>query len=92
MRDLAMRAPVALAVAEAATEPVPEGHPTIWSTLAQKHLSWDGLKWSATGHGSAQGHTYVQGTQPAFAPSEKALWVQTGLGPSGNNITIWIKD
>ena len=35
---------------------------------------------------------YIQPAQPAFGAGEKALWVQTGLGPSGNDVSFWIKD
>lgn len=35
---------------------------------------------------------YIQPTQPAFDAAEHALWIQTGLGPQGNDVSFWIKD
>lgn len=32
---------------------------------------------------------YIQDTQPDFG-GKKAVWVQTGLGPLSNKISIWI--
>lgn len=35
---------------------------------------------------------YVSPTAPAAPVGQKYLWVQTGLGPSGNDFTFWIEN
>lgn len=34
--------------------------------------------------------TYIGNNNPNFA--QAGIWIQTGLGPSGNDITIWYED
>lgn len=55
MQDLALRSPVALAVAVGATTPAPAAgqFPILWSTSEAKHLYWNGASWQAFGGGAA---------------------------------------
>lgn len=55
MRDLALRAPPSLAVAENATSPAGQPGAEIWSTTAGKKLTWDGSKWAGGGAGDLVG-------------------------------------
>lgn len=36
--------------------------------------------------------TYIQNTTPSIPVGQSAIWVQTGLGALGNDMTIWIED
>lgn len=46
---------------------------------------------SATGGGGGTQNLFVQNASPVSPPSTY-LWVQTGLGTSGNDFTFWIED
>lgn len=35
---------------------------------------------------------YVQAAAPTIPPGTPAIWVQTGLGPLAEDMTIWIED
>jgi len=58
MKDLSLRAPPSLAIAEGATTPTGAAGAVVWSTTAAKPLYWDGSKWAAfnsvTGFWAAQ--------------------------------------
>ena len=41
--------------------------------------------------GTAAGNTFVGPTPPAVHPTAY-LWLQTGLGPDGNDMTLWVED
>lgn len=41
--------------------------------------------------GAAAGNTFVGPTPPAVHPTAYA-WFQTGLGPDGKGVTLWIED
>lgn len=40
--------------------------------------------------GSGGGNVAVQATNPALAAP--GLWIQTGLGPGGTDMTFWVED
>lgn len=66
MKDLALRAPVQLAIAENATSPTATLGTIIWSTTANKRLVWDSAKWAAAS-GSAGGSGDVVGPGSSVA-------------------------
>ena len=35
---------------------------------------------------------YVQAAAPTIPPGTQAIWFQTGLGPLGADMTLWIED
>ncbi len=37
-------------------------------------------------------NVFVQPTAPSPTPSGPYMWVQTGLGPGGHDVTFWIED
>ncbi len=61
-RQLRFTAPTSLAIVEGATTPDP-GQPgvVVWSTTANKNLTWDGTTWAgpATGSGPTTGQAYA---------------------------------
>jgi len=51
-----------------------------------------GLKIVMSGPTSADFATYIGNTQPSVPTGIPYLWVQTGLGTSGTDWTLWIED
>jgi hypothetical protein len=41
--------------------------------------------------GGSGAKLFVQPTAPSFGGGE-GLWIQTGMGPTGNDFTFWIED
>lgn len=41
--------------------------------------------------GAAAGNTFVGPTAPVVHPTAY-MWIQTGLGPDGKGVTIWVED
>lgn len=70
MRDLTPRAFPALAVAEGATTPAPDGRSWIWSTTLSRPMFWDGARWRAASAISV-------GTTAPANPAVGDLWVDT---------------
>lgn len=55
-----------------------------YNTTTRKEYYWDGTAWIVH-------NVYVQSTAPVNPPATY-LWVQTGLGASGNDLTFWVED
>lgn len=50
------------------------------------------IKALEAGGGSGVQQVFVQQTAPVVAPGTSYIWYQTGLGPSGLDVTIWVED
>lgn len=84
MRELAFRAPPALAVAENATTPTGLLGSEIWSTTSNKKLVWDGSKWAASsgGGGDVVGPaSAVSGNVAVFSGTSGKLLADSGIKP-----------
>jgi hypothetical protein len=91
-KDLSFRGPLNLAVIENATTPDPGGLGVqVWSTTSNKSLTWNGTVWAATG-GVANPNVIISSGAPVASPGTPKLWIQTGLGVFGQDITFWIED
>lgn len=44
-----------------------------------------------TGAAGGGGNVYIQAAAPSSPPT-KYMWIQTGLGASGKDLTFWIED
>lgn len=45
-----------------------------------------------TGGGGGTQQVFVQPTAPVVAGGVAYIWYQTGLGPDGTDMTVWVED
>ena len=95
MKELTVKGLPQLAIAANATTPVPaDGPGWAWSTTLSRPVYWDGSNWIDSAASGTQ-NVFVQPTQPSagqLGTGHPGLWIQTGLGASGSDMTFWVED
>jgi hypothetical protein len=94
-QDLSFRIPPTIAVSIGSVVPDPGGVSAkgtqAWSTTTSTMVVWNGTQWGAASGGSGTQTLFIQNPAPT-PPGVPYMWVQTGLGTSGTDLTFWIED
>ena len=64
-------------------------------TTDNKAYWCDGTQWvdlTAAGDGGTAPRVYVQPTAPTVQANTPYIWIQTGLGPQGQDTAMWFED